>query len=120
MNENETNYYCWGPHEDYMIDDKSQWGSRQIIDTWEEFSKGWVKDSDIDYNVVADYYFELHHESHECEDCEGTTYNPETLRLYKTFYNYDMFDDRWSYDITQDGVMTLLKMRFRLFLMEED
>ncbi len=75
-------YTGWGPHEDYMADDKEGWNSRQLPNTWSEFGP-WELD---DLNELANFYFSVERDSKECPSCGGSGYHPDALWVSGSFY----------------------------------
>src|SRR5690606_4682267 len=80
-------YCAWGNHEDYMIDDKSQWGSRLEFKCLPDFLNAFSPLNDL--NEVVNFYFNISRSSSECSDCNGSGYNPETDKISNDWYNSD-------------------------------
>lgn len=77
-------YVFWGPHEDYMCDTKSQWGSRIIKESWVDFGP-WGLD---ELNECVNFYFELARENKQCETCQGSGYHPDAQWIAESFYKH--------------------------------
>lgn len=105
-------YLNWGPHEDYMWNEKGGWDSRVIV---ERFSERFELD---DYNEIVNYYFEINRNSEECSHCGATGKNLEVAELNRSFYDFEKVGNRWNADITQDEADALwdegrLRTRFK-------
>ncbi len=59
-----------------------------------------VSDEQIKMEFVDDDVAEI---GSECEQCEGTGYGQESLRLYKNFHS----GSRWQFDLTDDEIKLL-------------
>jgi hypothetical protein len=79
-------YMGWGPHEDYMIQQEGRdygWATNHFIETWADFK--WEPD---DFNVVANFYFHIDHESKICETCGGTGAHPDAQWVTESWYQH--------------------------------
>lgn len=100
-------YVCWGPHEDYMMNEGG-WSGRQIFDTWGEFGP-WSLD---DLNECVNFYFEVSRESKDCPACEGDGYHSEAKPIANTFYSHmNPKGESWNDKITQEEVAALMESR---------
>lgn len=95
-------YIGWSPYDDYMC---TQVGRNERIetDTWDDFTVG----MDVDLNLVADFYFEVSHDSTECHVCAQSGYNRGTRQIADDFYDFDKRGRRWCDKVTQDEVDAL-------------
>ena len=96
-------YTHWGPHEDYMWNDKGGWDAGIT-------EQSWANDGPFsldELNEVVNFYFELDRESEECEMCGGTGSAPFARELNRSFYDFEEEGNRWCDDITQDDVDVL-------------
>lgn len=94
--------YCgWGNYEDYMFNKNKDWTSPVEIETVKDI---WELD---DFNELINFYFEIYRKSKDCEECEGSGYNKETLQISKDWYDFDNKGTRWCDKITQDEVEAL-------------
>ena len=84
-------YLSWGPYEDYMADKESQWGSRVVYESWQDFGP-WKLD---DLNEVVNFYFYLERDSTECLQCDGSGYNYKTNKLRDDWYSFNTTE--WIY-----------------------
>lgn len=111
-------YVGWGPYEDYLCAQDKGWRSPMFYDTWRDFHDGQdaaadpegggARIWDDDLNLVADFYFDIHHESAECVACDQSGYNSGTKRIDDDYYNPDCTGRKWIHDITQDEVQALV------------
>lgn len=95
------NYCSWGNHEDYMWNNNNGWTSSQFLDSVDEL---WELN---DLNELINFYFQIHRESEQCEFCEQSGYNQETLEISKGWYDFEGKGVRWCDNITQDEVDAL-------------
>lgn len=100
-------YIGWCPDDDYMRGD-GQWNTNFVYETWEDFYKE-MKDCDIDFNLVADFYFRINSDSKECPACDGCGYNKETKKIEEDFYDSKKTGRKWHNNITQDEVEALMR-----------
>lgn len=97
-------YPFWGNFEDYMMKDGQGWDSRLQFNSWKEFGP-WNLD---DYNEIVNFYFKVSRDSKDCEVCDHTGYNKETLKIEDTFYKHSSPDGTyWCDKITQDELDAL-------------
>tara|TARA_B100001778_G_scaffold330827_1_gene334010 strand:- start:31137 stop:32027 length:891 start_codon:yes stop_codon:yes gene_type:complete len=77
--------YCsWGPHEDYMWNDKEHsWASRLLYDSWDDFNIALD-----DLNEVVNFYFEIGRESEKCYLCNGSGIHPDAQWVSESFYEH--------------------------------
>lgn len=97
-------YVGWGPHEDYMIVKGDGWNSVLYYASSAELLSKFANGSDIDFNLVADFYFGVSYDSQKCDSCGETGYNPETRKIADSFYEHSCPPGMkaWNDDITQD------------------
>ena len=94
--------YCnWGNGEDYMCSSNSIWNNPVELNSIEQL---WKLD---DLNELINFYFVVYRKGEECNECEGTGYNKETLQISKDWYDFDNKGTRWCDNITQDEVEAL-------------
>lgn len=100
-------YVHWGPHEDYMWNEKDGWDGRKLFKSWEEFGP-WELD---ELNEVVHFYFEIERENKECVACEGSGLAPESKKISDAFYSHSCPPgmEPWNDKITQDEVEALVK-----------
>lgn len=100
-------HYCsWGPHEDYMWNEKEGWDSRIIKRTWAEFGP-WELD---DLNECVNFYFSVRRESKDCEVCGGNGYHAKAQEVVNGFYSHmNPRGERWCDNITQDELDALIE-----------
>lgn len=98
-------YPHWGPHEDYMWDEKGGWSSRILKESWSDF--GPFKLDDL--NECVHFYFSVNRESEKCPFCLGGGYHIESREVVNGFYAH-MNDKResWADKLTQDEVNALV------------
>lgn len=98
--------YCnWGNSEAYMCSSNSTWNSPVELNSAEQL---WKLD---DLNELINFYFVVYRKKEECNECEGTGYNKETLQISKDWYDFDNKGTRWCDNITQDEVEALWNER---------
>ena len=85
-------YVYWGPYEDYMTDEKGQWSSRQIFETWGDFGP-WELD---ELNEIVNFYFKVDREAENCKACGACGFNPETYKLSQNWYGFEE-EPNWVY-----------------------
>jgi len=97
-------YTCWGPHEDYMINN-GQWSQPIIRATWKEFGP-WELD---ELNECVNFYFSVERASKQCPICDGNGYHADAQRVVNTFYAHSNPEgEHWNDNITQDEVQALV------------
>lgn len=77
-------YVYWGPHEDYMWNEKEGWDGRIIKPTYAEFGP-WDLD---DLNECVNFYFSVNRKSKECPVCGGSGYHPDAQWISESFYGH--------------------------------
>lgn len=96
-------YPHWGPHEDYMRNNRSGWSAPAAVPTWSDF--GWTLD---DMNEVVHFYFEVRRDSVECATCAGGGYHPEAQPVANSFYaQMNREGESWNDKIAEDEVLAL-------------
>lgn len=114
----EREYIGWGPYADYLWNEKSGGWNQTRKMTFEEFKK-WKID---DFNIPIDFYFTVHQDSLRCPHCEEQGLNEETLKISKSWYNFEglrnwVYTDSehrydanaWSNNIEQQEVEALIR-----------
>jgi len=98
-------YVSWGPHEDYMWNEKEGWDGRVINDTWKDFGP-WKLD---EYNECVNFYFSVVRASEECPACGGNGYHKDAQHVVNSFYAHmNARGEHWNDKITQDEVQALM------------
>lgn len=77
-------YVSWGPHEDYMWNEKDGWDSRIIAKSWPEFD---IKQLN-ELNEVVNFYFCIEREGKPCETCNGKGRHTDAQWITESFYHH--------------------------------
>lgn len=110
--------YCsWGPHEDYMWNDKEHsWASRLLYDSWDDFN---ITLDDL--NEVVNFYFEIDRDAQNCTFCGGGGYHPDAQWVTESFHKssspfreitaeerhlIDAFNQKFGSNVGQTSVVT--------------
>lgn len=100
-------YIGWRPGDEYMYA-KDGWAQNGEFETWKDFW-GEYGDSDLDLNLIADFYFSDHSVKCWCNDAGYNGYNKETAELYDSWYGKPYYRGGWSDSITDDEFEALKK-----------
>jgi hypothetical protein len=79
-------YMGWGPHEDYMVQQKGRdygWSQNHFIEIWTDFK--WEPN---DLNVIANFYFHIDRDSKQCETCGGIGAHPDAQWVTESWYKH--------------------------------
>lgn len=112
-------YTGWSPGADYMWKDGDGWDTPLVRGRWEDFYKE-MKDSDIDFNIVADFYFSAEIDACVCHSCDETGLNPETKKISDEWYSFgserripmgskSYNDLGWQHHVGKEEVVALVK-----------
>lgn len=93
-------YVFWGNNEDYMVN-RDGWEKGAILNSIDEL---WELD---EYNELVNFYFLLHRESVNCNDCDGQGLNKETKKIADDWYDFDRKGTRWCDNINDNEVKAL-------------
>ncbi|MGV9141885.1 MAG: hypothetical protein ACOC1X_03000 [Promethearchaeota archaeon] len=97
--------YCnWGNYEDYMKDGKG-WNSSVFYNSWSEFE--WELN---ELNELVNFYFDVYRPNKNCDKCKRGL-NPETEKIFKSFYRHKNGDRGWVNDLTEDDYQKLADRR---------
>jgi hypothetical protein len=76
-------YSHWGPHEDYMWNDKGGWDSRIIRPSWPKLE---IQLDEL--NEVVNFHFDVLRATKRCETCQGRFYHPDAQWVSESFYKH--------------------------------
>lgn len=94
----ERGYIGWCPGADFLSARTGNgWESAIRFESSADFISGFVKGSDVDLNLVADFYFDHEAPSKDCQQCEMTGYGPEAKVLSQSF-------GEWGDKLTADEI----------------
>jgi hypothetical protein len=76
--------YChWGPHEDYMWNEKDGWDGRIIRPNWPKME---IQLDEL--NEVVNFHFDVLRATKTCETCQGRFYHPDAQWVSESFYRH--------------------------------
>ncbi len=102
-------YVHWGPHEDYMCNKNSQWGSPLFFKSWVDHT---IELDDL--NEVVHYYFEVKRDTKDCTCENGYSAYATRFKEEQPYYRKDVPKSRLPGERLTDEALQVLFERKRI------